>query len=54
MINSCYDGGQNCSEYYELCEVITTDIVMCEGHMRVQNDGNHKGYKAIAKVLLWD
>ena len=51
MVKSRLNDGQKCSEYYELYEIITTDIVMCEGHMRVQNDGGLKCYKAITKVL---
>ena len=51
MVKSRLNDGQKCSEYYELYEIITTDIVMCEGHMRVQNDGGLKGYKAMIKVL---
>ena len=51
MVKSRLNDGQKCSEYYELYEIITTDTVMCEGHMRVQNDKGLKGYKAITKVL---
>ena len=51
LVSACVMIAQMYSDYYELQKITVRDTVGYEGQIRVQNDGELKGYKAITKVL---